>query len=129
MNLEKKNIYLKDALKRVDYKLIKCREQLLNKYFVDNLTGLPNMYQLRKDLHENEKLSIITISIDNFTTINNFYGYLIGDYVIEEVVKFLSKKVDQTLYRVSGTDFTIILNETFGFYDLKDYLTKLYETI
>ena len=89
MNLEEKNIYLKEALQTVDNKLTKCKEQLLNKYFVDNLTNLPNVYQLRKDLSENERAGIVTISIDNFTTINNFYGYLIGNYVIEQVVKYL----------------------------------------
>ena len=129
MNLEEKNIYLKEALQTVDNKLTKCKEQLLNKYFVDNLTNLPNVYQLRKDLNENEGAGIVTISIDNFTTINNFYGYLIGDYVIEQVVKYLSTKIDQKLYRVSGTDFTIVLDETKDFYELKDYLIELYDSI
>ena len=129
MNLEEKNVYLKDALKQTDYKLIKCRQQLLAKFFLDNLTGLPNIYQLRKDLQDNENLEIITISIDNFTTINNFYGHLVGDYVIEHVVKFLSQAIKQKLYRVSGTDFTIVVEKSMGFYELKDYLIELYESI
>jgi len=129
LSLEEKNTYLKDALKKTDHKLIKCKAQLLNKYFEDNLTGLPNIYQLRKDLQDNDKSSIVTISIDNFTTINNFYGYLIGDYVIEKVVKYFSKIIDKKLYRVSGTDFTIIIDEELGFYDLKKYLTELYDSI
>jgi len=129
LNLEEKNIYLKDALKTMDQKMTKCKKQLLSKYFIDNLTNLPNIYQLRKDLLENEDTGLVTISIDNFTTINNFYGFLVGDYVIEQVVKYLSQKMNQTIYRVSGTDFTIILENSLGFYELKDYLIELYENI
>jgi len=129
LNLEEKNAYLKDALQTVDSNYRKCKEQLINKYFIDNLTSLPNLYQLRKDLNENESATLVTISIDNFSTINNFYGYLVGDYVIENVVEYLSKYVDNQLYRVSGTDFTIKIDRNMGFYDLKDYLVELYEKI
>ncbi len=109
--------------------LQECRSQLVSKYFTDHLTSFPNLYQLRKDLEENQKFGLITIAIDNFVTINNFYGVMIGDYIIEQVGAFLVETLDEKIYRVSGTEFTLYLDENLGFYDLKKYLTYLYKKV
>lgn len=106
-----------------------CKKQLLSRYFTDHLTSFPNLYQLRKDLHDNEKFSLITIAIDNFDTINNFYGFMVGDYIIEQVGNYIVENIDEKIYRVSGTEFTLYLENSLGFYDLKDYLAKLYEKV
>ena len=106
------------------------RNQLFSRYFTDHLTNLPNMYQLRKDLQENEDFGLVLINIDNFQTINNFYGFIIGDYVLEEVGKCLKSCLEgYTLYKLTGHEFAFVLNENMGFYDLKDYLTDLYNKI
>ena len=113
-----------------DKRLDDYRNKLLSRYFVDHLTNLPNMYQLRKDLYDNESGGLIIINIDNFKTINNFYGFIVGDFVIEEVGKFLKSNVkDHKIYKLSADEFAIILKNNMGFYDLKDYLSKLYETV
>ena len=122
-----KEIQLNDSLNTQS--LSNCKKQLLNRYFTDHLTSFPNLYQLRKDLHDNEKFGLITIAIDNFITINNFYGFMVGDYIIEQVGNYLVDNIDEKIYRVSGTEFTLYLEENLGFYDLKEYLTKLYEKV
>lgn len=53
------------------------RNKLFNRYFIDSLTNLPNIYQLRRDLEENEDFSLILVNIDNFQAINSFYGFVI----------------------------------------------------
>lgn len=107
-----------------------CREQLFSKYFTDQLTNLPNIYQLRKDMQSNEKYGLVLIKIDNFLTINNFYGFVIGDYVIEEISKYLKATIaDHKVYRLSGAEFAFTLVENKNFYDLKKYLNILYEEI
>jgi len=106
------------------------RNKLFNRYFRDHLTNLPNVYQLRKDLVDNEDAGLIIVNLDNFQTINNFYGFVVGDYVIEEVSKVLKTKISQhEVYRLSGDEFAIILEENKGFYDLKEYLAQLYENL
>ncbi len=106
------------------------RKQLLGRYFTDHLTNLPNMYQLRKDLHDNEEAGLIVINIDNFKTINNFYGFIIGDNVLEQVSKYLVENVpEHSIYRFSGVEFALLIEKNIGFYDLKDYLTELYEKL
>lgn len=114
---------------QVNNSLKDCKKQLLSRYFTDHLTNFPNLYQLRKDLHDNDGYGLITISIDDFATINNFYGFMVGDYIIEQVGNYLLKNINKKIYRVSGTEFTIFLDENLPFYDLKDYLSRLYEKI
>ena len=106
------------------------RNQLFSRYFTDHLTNLPNIYQLRKDLQDNEDFGLILISIDSFQTINNFYGFVVGDYIIEEFGKFLKESLPEyNIYRLTGAEFAFVLDSNKGFYDLKEYLTQLYNKI
>ena len=123
-----KELHLGSASK--DKSIKEYRNKLFSRYFTDHLTNLPNVYQLRKDLHENEDAGLIIVNIDNFQTINNFYGFIVGDYVIEEVGKYLKQTIlEHKVYRLSGDEFAIILEKNMGFYDLKDYLTQLYSSL
>ncbi|QSZ41894.1 EAL domain-containing protein [Sulfurimonas aquatica] len=108
----------------------KCRTQLFGKFFTDQLTSLPNVYQLRKDMQVDDEYGLVLIKIDNFATINNFYGFVIGDYVIEEISKYLSKTITEyKIYRLSGAEFGFILDKKMSFYELKLYLNELYKKI
>lgn len=105
------------------------RNQLLTKYFIDQLTDLPNIYKLRQDLEDKESFTLITIAIDDFSIINNFYGVMTGDYIIEQVATYLKENLTEEVYRVSGTEFTLCLEENLSFYELKKYLTTLYNKL
>ncbi|QOY55733.1 bifunctional diguanylate cyclase/phosphodiesterase [Candidatus Sulfurimonas marisnigri] len=110
--------------------IIKYRDKLLSRYFTDHLTNLPNVYQLRGDLEQNENFTLIIFNIDNFQTINNFYGYLIGDYVIENVAKYLQKNIPEyDIYKLSGDEFALVINKHMFFYDLKEHLNNLYNRL
>ncbi|MGE4397708.1 MAG: GGDEF domain-containing protein, partial [Sulfurimonas sp.] len=104
------------------------RNKLFSRYFTDHLTNLPNTYKLRNDLDEFKEFSLVVFNIDNFQMINNFYGYIVGDYVIEKVGKFLKENIPQHhIYKLSGDEFAFIIDREIGFYELKDYLDELYE--
>lgn len=123
-----KELHLENVNKNISIK--EYRKKLFSRYFTDHLTNLPNVYQLRKDLEENEDFGLVLINIDNFQTINNFYGFMVGDYVLEEVGKYLKKFLpEQSIYRLSGDEFAFVLDENMGFYDLKSYLSELYKTV
>lgn len=114
----------------LDCKLQAYKQKLLNKYFTDNLTHLPNIYQLRKDLQDNDNAGLVVLNIDNFKTINNFYGFTVGDFVIEQVANYLTESLDEyKLYRLSGDEFAFVLDQNMGFYDLKKFMTDLYEKL
>jgi len=110
-----------------DTNIQEYRNKLFNRYFIDHLTNLPNIYQLRKDLEMNEEFSLIIFNIDNFQIINNFYGLIVGDYVIEEVGRYLKENItNHDIYRLSGNEFAFVINKNMFFYDLKDHLNDLY---
>ncbi len=119
-------LYIDSAYK--DTSIEKYRNKLFCRYFTDHLTNLPNVYQLRRDLEQNEEFSLIIFNIDNFQTINNFYGYLVGDYVIEEVGRYVKENItDHKVYRLSGDEFAFVIDKNMFFYDLKDHLENLYK--
>jgi len=106
------------------------RVQLFKRYFTDHLTNLPNLYQLRKDLQSNEDAGLILLKIDNFQAINNFYGFVVGDYVLEYVGKYLKEILkDDTIYRLSGAEYALTIEHRMGFYQLKEHLSEIYEKI
>ena len=121
-------LYLDSGNKDISIK--EYRNKLFSRYFTDHLTNLPNLYQLRKDLQDNEESGLVILNIDNFQTINNFYGFLVGDYVIEEVGKYLKEYIgNNDVYRLSGDEFAFVIEKSMGFYDLKEYLNKIYEDL
>lgn len=106
------------------------RSKLLSRYFTDHLTNFPNLYKLRSDLDEKSRYVLIVFNIDSFHTINSFYGYLVGDYVLEQVGKYLKSKLSNlAIYRLNGDEFAFIVDEEMGFYELKSYMQGLYDNI
>jgi len=123
-----KELYVDNANKKQSIE--EYRVQLFKRYFTDHLTNLPNMYQLRKDLQNNDEAGLILLKIDNFQAINSFYGFVVGDYVLEYVGKHLKDLLHpHTVYRLSGAEYAITTDSRLGFYQLKDYLIELYEKI
>lgn len=113
-----------------DLSIREYRNKLFSRYFTDHLTNLPNTYKLRSDLDDYKHFALVVFNIDNFQTINNFYGYIVGDYVIEKVGKYLQEKLpEHHIYKLSGDEFAFILDEEIGFYELKNYLDTLYKKI
>jgi len=113
-----------------DESIKEYRIQLFRRYFTDHLTNLPNLYQLRKDMQNEEEYGLILLKIDNFQTINNFYGFVVGDYVLEYVGNYLKKILNNhTVYRLSGAEYAITTSQRLGFYELKSYLEELYQKI
>lgn len=110
--------------------LKECNKNLINRFFTDNLTHLPNIYQLRKDLSENENAGLIVLNIDNFKIINNFYGFIVGDFVVEQVGKYILENISKDIvYRISADEFAIVIEQNLDFYDLKEYLQSIYEQV
>ncbi|MDA7817513.1 bifunctional diguanylate cyclase/phosphodiesterase [Sulfurimonas sp.] len=108
----------------------KNRNRLFSRYFIDHLTNLPNIYQLRNDLEDNEEYSLIVFNIDNFQTINNFYGHMVGDYVIEELGQYLKNNIkDYKVYRLSADEFAFVIEKKMFFYNLKEHLESLYDSL
>lgn len=105
---ERKNIELDDAVKELYYKSI-----------TDALTGLYNrqhaMELLERDILSLAKrpvpLSMFFIDLDHFKDINDQYGHLIGDHVLQEYAQLLKREFGLVGHvgRYGGEEFVVIL--------------------
>ncbi len=84
----------------LENRLKMSRKSMITRYFTDPLTNLPNLYKLRNDMHDNDQGSFIIIHIDNFKLINDFYGFVVGDYILEQAALHLSSILkDHVIYK------------------------------
>jgi len=93
----------------------------------DVLTDLPDNRALIKKLNNIGKISYFLLNIDNFSNINNAYGYDIGDKTLVEIAKYLTmfKPKSSQIYRF-GFDRFVLLDEN---YLSEEEITKVCESI
>ncbi|NMC55738.1 MAG: diguanylate cyclase [Eubacteriaceae bacterium] len=86
----------------------------------DLLTGAYSRRKFEDDinyyLNNNEEMrfSLILIDIDNFKSVNDRYGHIRGDKVLQNVTKLIFNNIRTTdkLFRWGGEEFIIILPDT-----------------
>jgi len=88
----------------------------------DGLTGLLNhktfISRFEKEINRSRRfdhhLGLIFFDIDKFKSVNDTYGHLYGDYVLEEVSRIISKNVRSIdiLGRYGGEEFSLLLVNT-----------------
>ncbi len=87
----------------------------------DVLTGLPNrallsdrMAQaLTTALRLKHKTAVISIDLDHFKKVNDWYGHAIGDAYLKHIAGVLTSRLRgmDTVARMGGDEFTVILSE------------------
>ncbi len=83
-------------------------------YNIDPLTKLPNRLKLIKDLDTYDELALAILDIDSFKVINDFYGHLIGDFVIRQVAQRIRNYISHenlVLYRLPSDSFAVVNNK------------------
>ncbi|MDP3296219.1 MAG: GGDEF domain-containing protein [Thermodesulfovibrionia bacterium] len=88
----------------------------------DGLTGLLNRQHLNKRLSEEisrakrygNPLSLIMFDIDNFKKINDKYGHIAGDKILQKIASVLKETLRNTdiAGRFGGDEFIVILVQT-----------------
>ncbi len=103
----------------------KALEEMTNELQIlaynDALTGLPNRVLLADRLEQaiekakrhNIGLALFFIDLDKFKEVNDSFGHEVGDSVLKTVAKSLNGIIrkEDTLARLSGDEFTIIMEE------------------
>ena len=118
VELIKKINKMEEKIASLEAELDKAYKELL----IDPLTKVYNRKALEKDLAEilqkgKEKdldLIVALIDIDDFKTINDNYGHLVGDFVLvklAQIMKSLIRKTDK-IYRYGGDEFVIVFNRS-----------------
>ena len=86
----------------------------------DLLTGLPNrmlmMDRLKMAMAQakrtDQKLALMMLDLDNFKTVNDSLGHMVGDELLKEIALRLSGRLRQndTISRLGGDEFIILLS-------------------
>lgn len=105
----------------------------------DNLTGLPNRFlffdrlnqTIRKARRQKQRFALFFIDLDEFKTVNDSFGHVIGDKVLKGVADFLSQTVrdSDTVARLAGDEFTIILDNVQTLANVKTIAKKTLKAI
>lgn len=101
-------------------------EKLKDRYqelsVIDELTGLHNrrfffpeaQSVLARALRYKQTFSIIVLDLDHFKEVNDSYGHMAGDYVLETISRILQKQIRDAdiLCRFGGEEFMIAMPNT-----------------
>lgn len=98
----------------------------------DYLTGLYNRQALEAKVHEmlttavQESFTLFFIDVDNFKTVNDSKGHLIGDKLLKDISKYLQLMLRSTdmVARLGGDEFAVLLQ---GMIDAEDIKRKAEE--
>ncbi|NOR57242.1 MAG: EAL domain-containing protein [Sulfurimonas sp.] len=116
--LEGKNSKLVDLNDLLEIKVKNRTQELEEKLYIDDLTGLKSRFKLDLDIKDVDFPVLILIDIDDFHSINELFGTNDGDEILKSFAKLL-KEYTQTkyydIYRISGDQF--VLFESAGFID------------
>ncbi|HCX81459.1 MAG TPA: GGDEF domain-containing protein [Rhodoferax sp.] len=107
--------------------------------YFDPLTGLPNRRMLRDRLEQEIKrsrrdglqLAILFIDLDHFKEVNDTLGHDNGDLLLVEAARRLRQCVREcdTVARMGGDEFTVLLTELAPDTHLEQLLHKLLQTM
>jgi len=80
--------------------------------YYDKLTGLSNRLSMIKELNQSIGKTLFLINVDDFTTINDFYGIVIGDKVLKqlaELFKTITIDEEAEIFKLPSDEFAIIM--------------------
>ena len=110
----------------------KEKESLLNRSQIDGLTGVYNAITTKERIIEKlnskkvmvkgaSKDALILIDCDDFKTINDTHGHLMGDKILEALGKILKQTFRSTdiIGRIGGDEFCVYMTDVSSKEDLK----------
>lgn len=93
-------------------------EEAINRLaYYDTLTGLPNRAMLYdrlnklfiEQIHKNSQSALLYMDLDDFKTINDVRGHMIGDKVLVHIAEELVREIEcDAIARVGGDEFVFI---------------------
>lgn len=92
-------------------------QEIINSYAIDAVTNLFSFGKLEADLKIHKEIILVEFKVHDFKSINNVYGYDIGDEVLQDIALFLKHEITYSfgesvigIYRLSGAHFAVLLD-------------------
>jgi c-di-GMP phosphodiesterase Gmr len=105
-----KRLLLSTSIDITDRK--KIEEKMVRRANFDELTGLPNRFQLQEHVEaiiaqSIGRFALAFIDIDNFKQINDYYSHAIGDALLVKMTNRIAKNIrsSDVLARIGGDEF------------------------
>lgn len=96
-------------------------DDLVRQTSTDPLTGVANraffdrriVEMTRQAIRRGVEMGIAVIDIDNFKNVNDTYGHLAGDHILQAVAAALEQatRANETLARYGGEEFSVLLED------------------
>ncbi|MCI5208123.1 MAG: DUF3365 domain-containing protein, partial [Candidatus Electrothrix sp. ATG2] len=112
--------------------LVENRQEMQALLTTDNLTGLPNRYQMLMDLGEQALTTVILFDIHAFADINDYFGIETGDSILVEFVRRLQQECKDTscqLYKLPGDQTALLVNEKWSLLEVEATVEQLTDCI
>ncbi|RUM64906.1 MAG: hypothetical protein DSZ05_06880 [Sulfurospirillum sp.] len=110
------------------------RREMRERLFIDSVTQLPTRLKLFHDIDEHKENAIfprstlIYIGIDNFDTLNEFFGVDAGTIILKRVAEWLGRDLPSSqaqLYKIDFSHFAIFIPRFITTDDLERYLQTM----
>ncbi len=98
-----------------------AEEQIKQFAFYDSLTHLPNRRKLLERLdhciasgmREKAQFAVLMLDLDRFKAVNDNFGHLAGDELLQQVAERISKRLRNTdmVARLGGDEFVVLLDD------------------
>lgn len=122
-------IILNDISHEVEHK-----HELYKLLYTDNLTKFPNRAKLIEDLQNNglNLQAVSLLNINSFKEVNDFFGHKVGDSILIDVAKLISKKIQNhknlKLYKFPSDTYCVVNTEE-SRDEFVDLINEIIETI
>jgi diguanylate cyclase (GGDEF)-like protein/PAS domain S-box-containing protein len=116
----------------------RAEERVTHLAHYDALTDLPNRALFHERLEhelsrirEGEQLAVIYIDIDEFKSVNDTLGHLIGDELLKSVAVSLGRCVKETDFvaRLGGDEFAVVQTAIKDRQEVSDLVARIYRSI
>jgi len=103
---------------------VKMFERMKELAIIDELTGIYNRRffymaankEIERSKRYKKALSLILIDIDHYKDVNDHYGHMAGDKVLQKITQYIQKELRSAdiFARYGGEEFLILLSDTTG---------------
>jgi diguanylate cyclase (GGDEF)-like protein len=102
-----KNIEL---IENLDNEVKKQLDEKTKLLYVDTITGAYKKTKFDIDRKKQLSTKTIILNIKNFSKLNAYYGFDIGDKILRTATKRIEKLLDRKIYRLNGDEFLFFSN-------------------